>query len=132
MHGSCIFVHSTSRKNTEESKGNKKSNQQHLPFILLLIFFSDIFFSLHVCHYPSGQGGYVTGLHIDGARWSIAHNSLAMSLPNILTEPLPILAIIPVEEHRLDLQVFYNMHINKFTFTRRTHSTHIYTYIVYK
>lgn len=47
----------------------------------------------------------MTGLYIEGARWNIEHNSLAMSLPNILTEPLPILAIIPTEEHRLELQV---------------------------
>lgn len=51
----------------------------------------------------------MTGLHIEGARWSIKHNSLAKSLPNVLTEPLPILAIIPIEEHRLELQVLANL-----------------------
>lgn len=53
----------------------------------------------------------MTGLHIEGARWDVAHNSLAMSLPNTLTEPLPILAIIPVEEHRLDFQVIDAIYI---------------------
>lgn len=45
------------------------------------------------------------GLYIEGARWDLKIMQLARSIPKVLVEELPILAVIPVEAHRLKLQV---------------------------
>lgn len=50
-------------------------------------------------------GCFVTGLFLEGARWSSALMELERSVPKVLVEPLPILAVIPIEAHRLRLQV---------------------------
>nr|XP_031841739.1 dynein heavy chain 10, axonemal [Nomia melanderi] len=50
------------------------------------------------------QGCYVSGLHIEGARWDTVEQCLQRSRPKILVEELPILIIIPIESHRLRLQ----------------------------
>lgn len=50
-------------------------------------------------------GCYVTGLFLEGARWSAAEMELERSVPKVLVEPLPILAVVPIEVHRLRLQV---------------------------
>lgn len=50
-------------------------------------------------------GCFVTGLFLEGARWSSSIMELERSVPKILVEPLPILAVIPIESHRLRLQV---------------------------
>lgn len=93
------YIHCTNRKWKIQSV-TPPSFIFPLLFLLSLLRIHTHLSSRYFC-----QGGYVTGLYIEGARWNIEHNSLAMSLPNILTEPLPILAIIPIEEHRLELQV---------------------------
>lgn len=51
------------------------------------------------------QGCYVIGLYLEGARWDMENECLARSFPKILQEELPIVMIIPVEAHRLKLQV---------------------------
>lgn len=47
----------------------------------------------------------MTGLYIEGARWCTIHNSLTSIPSNSLSQSLPILSILPLEEHRLNLQV---------------------------
>ena len=51
------------------------------------------------------QGCYVYGLYLEGARWDIEEHRLQRSHPKVLFEALPILTIIPIEVHRLKLQV---------------------------
>lgn len=51
------------------------------------------------------QGCYVTGLYLEGARWDAENQCLARSYPKILQEELPIVMVVPVEAHRLKLQV---------------------------
>lgn len=45
------------------------------------------------------------GLYIEGARFDLAANQLARSHPKVLVEELAILAVEPIEAHRLKLQV---------------------------
>lgn len=52
------------------------------------------------------KGCFVVGLSIEGAGWSIEQNTLVKS--NNLQEPLPILHIIPMEQHKLQAQVCKN------------------------
>ena len=47
----------------------------------------------------------MSGLYLEGARWDLQEQCLKRSHPKILIEELPILIIIPVEAHRLRLQV---------------------------
>jgi len=47
----------------------------------------------------------VHGLYIEGGRFDLAANQLARSHPKILVEELAILAVVPIEAHRLKLQV---------------------------
>ncbi|XP_055846772.1 dynein axonemal heavy chain 10 isoform X2 [Episyrphus balteatus] len=49
-------------------------------------------------------GCYVHGLFIEGARWDSKRRELARSQPKVLVEDLPLLAVIPIEVHRLKLQ----------------------------
>lgn len=51
------------------------------------------------------QGCYACGFYLEGARWSTEKNCLSRSLPKRLIEPLPVMSIIPIEAHRLLLQV---------------------------
>lgn len=51
------------------------------------------------------QGCYIQGLYLEGARWDVEINQLARSHPKVLVEELPILSVIPIEVHRLKLQV---------------------------
>lgn len=53
------------------------------------------------------QGCYVTGLYLEGARWDPANRCLARSTPKVLVEPLPVLSVVPIEVHRLKLQVSF-------------------------
>ena len=53
------------------------------------------------------QGCYVTGLYLEGARWDTENLCLARSYPKILQEELPIVMVVPVEAHRLKLQVCF-------------------------
>ncbi|EDV92648.1 GH18884 [Drosophila grimshawi] len=49
-------------------------------------------------------GCYVHGLYIEGARFDMQANQLMRSKPKVLVEELPILAVVPIEAHRLKLQ----------------------------
>ncbi|KAG8306677.1 Dynein heavy chain 10, axonemal [Homalodisca vitripennis] len=50
------------------------------------------------------MGCYVCGLYLEGARWDPTRGCLARSLPKVLIEELPVLYIIPIESHRVQLQ----------------------------
>lgn len=45
------------------------------------------------------------GLYIEGARFDLVTNQLQRSHPKVLVEELAILAVVPIEAHRLKLQV---------------------------
>ncbi|SPP80284.1 dynein heavy chain 10, axonemal [Drosophila guanche] len=49
-------------------------------------------------------GCFVHGLYIEGARFDMSTNQLARSHPKVLVEELAILAVEPIEAHRLKLQ----------------------------
>lgn len=51
------------------------------------------------------SGCYVSGLYLEGADWDIEQSCLVRSRPRVLVSQLPILKIIPIEAHRLKLQV---------------------------
>ena len=51
------------------------------------------------------SGCYISGLYLEGAIWDQENQCLQKSLPKVLIEELPILRIIPIEAHRLKLQV---------------------------
>lgn len=53
------------------------------------------------------------GLYIEGARFDQSTNQLQRSRPKVLVEELGILAVVPIEAHRLKLQVC--MHPNGIT-----------------
>ncbi|XP_050426983.1 dynein axonemal heavy chain 10-like [Adelges cooleyi] len=53
-------------------------------------------------------GCYVTGIYLEGARWSLENECLSRSEPKVLIENLPILSIVPIETHRLKLLVSVN------------------------
>lgn len=50
-------------------------------------------------------GCFVSGLFLEGADWDMEHGCLVKSKPRVLVVELPILKIIPMEAHRLRLQV---------------------------
>lgn len=49
-------------------------------------------------------GCYITGLYLEGARWCLKEMCLKRQYSKVLVEPLPILAIVPIESHRVKLQ----------------------------
>ncbi|XP_064550918.1 dynein axonemal heavy chain 10 [Drosophila montana] len=49
-------------------------------------------------------GCYVHGLYIEGARFDMQAGQLKRSHPKVLVEELAILAVVPIEAHRLKLQ----------------------------
>lgn len=51
------------------------------------------------------QGCYIHGLYIEGARFDTQAGQLKRSHPKVLVEELAILAVVPIEAHRLKLQV---------------------------
>lgn len=53
----------------------------------------------------SPPGCFVSGLYLEGADWDIEKGCLIKSKPKVLVVDLPILKIIPIEAHRLKLQV---------------------------
>ncbi|XP_034494845.1 dynein heavy chain 10, axonemal isoform X4 [Ailuropoda melanoleuca] len=53
----------------------------------------------------AGQGCFVSGLYLEGADWDVERGCLIKSKPKVLVVDLPILKIIPIEAHRLKLQV---------------------------
>ena len=58
-------------------------------------------------------GCFVSGLFLEGAGWDKKNSCLMKQQPRQLIQDLPILKIIPIEAHRLKLQV--NI-INKLSF----------------
>ena len=50
-------------------------------------------------------GCFVSGLYLEGASWDIQSSCLRRPRPKVLVEELPILKVIPIEAHRLKLQV---------------------------
>lgn len=55
----------------------------------------------------SHPGCFVSGLYLEGADWDIERGCLVKSKPKVLVVDLPILKIIPIEGHRLKLQVSF-------------------------
>ena len=51
------------------------------------------------------SGCFVKGLFLEGAGWNNELGCLEKSQPKVLIQQLPILKIIPIEVHRLKLQV---------------------------
>ncbi|KAL4712608.1 hypothetical protein ACJJTC_007203 [Scirpophaga incertulas] len=50
-------------------------------------------------------GCYIRGLYLEGACWDIEEGCLKRSHPKVLVTELPIMYIIPIEAHKLKLQV---------------------------
>ena len=44
-------------------------------------------------------------MYLEGAAWDLEKRCVTRQPPKQLTEPLPVLKVIPVEAHRLKLQV---------------------------
>ena len=51
------------------------------------------------------SGCFVSGLYLEGASWDLETGCLRRPKPKVLVEELPILKVIPIEAHRLKLQV---------------------------
>ena len=47
----------------------------------------------------------MSGLYLEGADWDTEKGCLIRSKPKVLVVQLPILKVIPIESHRLKLQV---------------------------
>ena len=58
-----------------------------------------------VIYFPLAPGCFVTGLYLEGAGWSNKTHCLIKQRPKQLIQELPVLKIIPIESHRLKLQV---------------------------
>lgn len=52
----------------------------------------------------------MSGLYLEGADWDLEKGCLIKSKPKVLVVDLPILKIIPIEAHRLKLQVGGRLH----------------------
>lgn len=50
-------------------------------------------------------GCFVHGLYLEGAGWDVKKSHLIKQRPKQLIQALPVLKIIPIEAHRLKLQV---------------------------
>lgn len=50
----------------------------------------------------------MSGLYLEGADWDTDKSCLIRSKPKVLVVQLPILKVIPIESHRLKLQVHYS------------------------
>ena len=51
------------------------------------------------------QGCYVEGLYLEGAGWNVEEGHLERAKPGELIQQLPILKVVPIEVHKLKLQV---------------------------
>ena len=51
------------------------------------------------------QGCFVTGLYLEGGAWDVKKAHLIRQAPKQLIQELPVLKIIPIEGHKLKLQV---------------------------
>ena len=56
-------------------------------------------------------GCFVTGLYLEGADWDVNKGCLLRQKPKQLIQELPVLKIIPIEAHRLKLQVCYDVYM---------------------
>ena len=65
---------------------------------MYMIFMKNVFIFL---------GCFVHGLYLEGAGWNRDELCLIRQKPKQLIQELPILKIIPIEAHRLKLQVCY-------------------------
>lgn len=50
-------------------------------------------------------GCFIRGLYLEGASWNLDFSHLDRPKPKQLVEQLPILKVIPIEAHKLKLQV---------------------------
>ena len=55
------------------------------------------------------SGCFVSGLYLEGASWDLEAGCLRRPKPKVLVEELPVLKVIPIEGHRLKLQVNRNV-----------------------
>ena len=62
------------------------------------------------------QGCFVTGLYLEGASWDVEKRCLTRQKPKVLIQPLPVMKVIPIESHKLKLQV-RTIHRGKVCFT---------------
>ena len=51
------------------------------------------------------QGCFVSGLYLEGGAWDVKKAHLIRQAPKQLIQELPVLKIIPIEGHKLKLQV---------------------------
>ena len=51
------------------------------------------------------QGCFVTGLYLEGASWDVHRKCLTRQKPKVLIQALPVMKVIPIESHKLKLQV---------------------------
>jgi len=66
----------------------------------LILFWYD---SLTLC--VPFAGCFVHGLFLEGGAWDMAKGCITYQQPKQLVSPLPIIKVIPIETHRLKLQV---------------------------
>lgn len=69
------------------------------------------------------DGAYVSGLFLEGARWSRDHHVIAESLPKILFDPLPVIWLKPNNINMFTLKQTYSCPVYKTTARRGTLST---------
>ena len=60
-------------------------------------------------------GCFVSGLYLEGASWDLEAGCLRRPKPKVLVEELPVLKVIPIEAHRLKLQVSWTLVYNGIT-----------------
>lgn len=51
------------------------------------------------------QGCFVTGLYLEGASWDTHKSCITRQKPKVLIQELPVMKVIPIESHKLKLQV---------------------------
>ena len=56
------------------------------------------------------SGCFVHGLYIEGAGWDVQRSTLVKQNPKELIQNLPIMKVIPIEAHKLKLQVINKTH----------------------
>ena len=51
------------------------------------------------------QGCFISGLYLEGASWDLQKRCLQRQKPKVLIQALPVMKVIPIESHKLKLQV---------------------------
>jgi dynein heavy chain len=81
------------------------------------------------------QGCFIHGLSLEGAAWDVKRGCLIKQRPKELVQELPVMRVIPIETHKLKLQVFrvicfldknFMLHV-VFLFLKNTFRTPVYT-----